>query len=486
MANSSKKQTKVKDNNADGWSNVITNLGASNSRVNSTGYAHSCKLDRATLTDIYITDGLGRRVVNILIDDALRSFVHCEKPLLDELVRMKSKQTMIDCATWARLYGGSAIVVFADDGQDMDKPLNMQTIKKVVSIKSYDRYQMQASATDMIVDYYDENYGEPATYSITPCGGMPFTVHRTRMHFFSGERLPNHVYYTNQRWHGSVLDSVYIALRNYGQTMNASAEIVQDFIQVILGINGLTDMLRSGNDDLVTKRSTVIDLTRSVSNTIFLDSEQENYQKQASNVGGLAELWDRFAEAISGATGIPISKLLGRSPSGLNSSGQSDIDNWNNIVEAYRGDEIAPCVDWLIKLLNKQSTWENSKRPTNYNWSFPSLKISNESEIAKNRLLSAQLDQIYIDRSAVDAEFLFKKRYAGGAYNNDIIIEESELESEAEPNDENDINLDDIKNKIAMEDRVNKDSANKLDMLEKKKEVDNLASELCRKMLERL
>ncbi len=471
----------------DGWANILTGIGANNSRVNSTRYGSNFRLDKDTLTNIYLTDGIGRRVVNILVDDAMRTFIHCEKNLLDELQRLKTKQVIIEAATWARLYGGSAIVVFADDGQEMDRPLKIESVKKVVSIKAYDRYQIQWSPVDFIINYYDENFGEPEVYTIIPYNGLPFRVHRSRLHLFNGDRVPQQEYIRNNRWYASVLESVYEALRNYGQTMNASAEIVQDFIQVILGINGLTDMLRSGNDHLVTKRSNVIDLTRSVSNTIFLDSEQENYQKQASSVAGLAELWDRFSEAISATTGIPISKLLGRSPGGLNSSGKNDMDNWDNIVDAYRGDEIEPFINWIIDILKTQSIWVKD-RPNSYDWSFPSLKISNENDIANNRLLAAKLDQIYIQSGCVDPEFIFKKRYSGGFYETDIFIEDDEFNNSV-PFD-NDLasiqDINDIKNQISAVEKEKEDIKERQDMLDKKNKIDLLANDLCLKMLERL
>ena len=411
----------------DYWGNLISRLGASNSRVNSTCYNPSFRLDRQQLTDIYLSDGIGRRVVNILIDDAMRAFIHAEGELIDELARIKSKQKIIDSATWARLYGGSVLVAFVDDGQDIDRPINYKTIKKVVSLKSYDRWQITWDISDLSINYYDEHFGEPDIYTINPINGIPFRVHKSRLHVFNGERVPNRERVANNYWDQSVLQAVYESLRNYGSTMNASAEIVQDFVQTILGINGLTEMLRQGEDDLITARANVIDLTRSVANTIFLDSEHETYEKKASSVAGLPELWDRFSEAISATTGIPLTKLLGRSPAGLNSTGKNDADNWDNIVEAYRTDEIEPCIKWIIKMLEAQTMWEASNRPQSYEWQFPSLKVANEHELAQNRLLAAQTDQIYMDRGAVDPAFIFKKRYANGGYDTDIFIEESEF-----------------------------------------------------------
>lgn len=418
----------------DGWSNILSGLGANNGRVNSTRYNPSFRLDRNMLTHIYTSDGIGRRIVNILVDDAMRCFIECDIKLTTELQRIKSKQRMIEAASWARLYGGSLLIAFVDDGQEMDQPLNFKGLKRLVSLRSYDRYQVTWVNSDLSINFYEEHYGSPEIYTISPINGVPFRVHRSRCHMFNGERIPEHEKVQNNYWDSSILQAVYDSLRNYGSTMNASAEIVQDFVQVVIGIAGLTNMLMQGSDEEIIKRGQLLDLTRSVSNSLFYDSETETYTKHASSIAGLPELWDRFSEAISASTGIPVTKLFGRSAAGLNSTGDNDIGNWNDIVDAYRGDEIEPCINWLIDILKAQSMWDSGKKPENYDWEFPALKAATEEEMAKIKLTTAQVDQIYMDRGAIDPTYLFELRYADGKFQSNIVIDKDEYNKWANEN----------------------------------------------------
>jgi len=417
---------------ADGWDNLGTNLGnIGRSRSGATRYIYSQRLEKDTLTNIYLSDSLGRRVVNILIDDAFRSFIDADPLLLKELSRLKAKQKLIEVATWARLYGGALLIAFVDDGLDLDKKLNIEKIKKVVSFRVFDRHQVSWTQDDLSIDYYDEHYGEPEYYTIQQQNTLPFRVHRSRCHLFQGERIPVHEKVKNQGWDGSILQSVYEAIKNYGTSMNACSEIVQDFIQIILGIDGLADMLRQGNDDLVMKRSTIIDMTRSVANTIFLDSENENYSKHSSSVSGLPELLDRFVEAVSGATGIPITKLTGRAPSGLNATGEHDAANWNGIVDSYRRDQIEPAITWITEMLEAQKLWKGA-RPSTFEWQFPALKVTGEEERAKIRLLAAQADAIYMQNGAIDPITLIKARFPAGEWTTDPIFEEKDIDAWAQ------------------------------------------------------
>lgn len=477
--------------NKDGWNSVLTNIGAKNSRVNSVTYGFNPRLDRQTLINIYTSDCVARQVVNIIVDDALRGFISAENDLLEELKRIKAKQKIIEAATWARLFGGAALVVFADDGQDMEMPLNVDRIKKVVSIQSYDRWQIQWISTDINQDFYSENYGHPEIYTIIPINGIPFRVHRTRMHLFAGERVPYQQYIANNRWDDSVIQSLYEPLRNFGQTMNACAEIVQDFIQSVVGINGLTEMLSQGNEKLIVDRLNVMDISRSVANIILLDAENETYTKHASSVAGLSDILEKQEEVVSAGSRISMTRLFSSTSKGLNSSGANDPDNWNNTVEAYRGDELEPALDWLIDLLEAQSLWVD--KPASFKWEFPSLKVSNEHEVIKNRLITAQTDQIYMDRGAVQPEMLFKKRYTEGGFETDIYIseeEQAEIERENEINEVEEQaiqqNINEVKAQLqsASVAQSNSDSINEEER--QKKQINIKIMETCNNLLEQM
>ena len=67
----------------DGFSNIMTGIGARNSRVNRTFYdSVYCTIDQNALTDIYRSNGMGRRVVNLIVDDAMRTFIQADNNLL--------------------------------------------------------------------------------------------------------------------------------------------------------------------------------------------------------------------------------------------------------------------------------------------------------------------------------------------------------------------------------------------------------------------
>lgn len=446
----------------DGWTSILTGQGMPNSRLESNVYVPEICLSKYILTELYKSDGIARRIVNLLVDDALRTFIECDIELKKELDRIKAKQHIIDAATWARLYGGCAIVAFVDDGREMDRPLNYNNVRKVISLRTFDRYQITWTQEDLSKNFYDEYYGEPEVFTITPYDGESFRVHRSRMHLMSGERIPNLEKISNDYWDISVLQSVYSSIRNYAISVNGSADIIQDYIQVVVGVDDLELLLSApAGEQKIQNRLKIHDTTASNYKAIFIDSQKETYQKHNSSVAGLSGLLDKFLEHICAITGIPMTKF-GRSPSGMNSTGSSDANNWDNIVEAYRADEAAPCIDWVINILEAQTTWES--KPESYEWKFPSLKPIDELQLAQIRLLTAQTDAVYIDRG-ISCPFIFGQRYAEEFFNTDIRIPPKELKellaSEIIDNPEDIELLKDVTNQIeenSNENIVNEDN----------------------------
>lgn len=427
----------------DGWINHATNLGVSSSRTNNTVYRPNSILHKRILDGLYNDDGISQRIVEAVVADSLKGFINADTPLLEELKRIKTKQRIFEAGSLGRLYGGALLIAFVDDGQDISKPLNHKRIHKVTSLKVYDKHQVEFEDEDICTDIYQEHFGRPEVYTIgnskyayNRIDDNSFRVHRSRCFRFNGKRLSSEERSSNKGWDGSVLQSCYNAIRNYSIINNSSVEIVQDFVQPVLKLSGLDDKISNNEMDAIRRRLEVIDRSRSSQNTIMLDSEGgEEYTKLPSTVSGLSELWEQFSEAICASTGIPASRLFGRSPSGLNSSGENDLKNWHDIVANYREDQIEPCIMWLLEIVKNQHSW--SQKPGSFNWTFPALHNPSEMELAEIKKKYAEIDATYIDRGGIDASDTWKERFGSGEFQRDICLktpneEDSEINEEDE------------------------------------------------------
>ena len=428
----------------DGWRNVVTNLGVGRSRTNSTHVGYTNQLDRYTLNELYRSNGIAKRIVSIVVDDALRGFVQCDPEIMDEFVRLKFKQKINDACCFGRLYGGAIIIAFIDDGMSLEKPLNYKRVNRVLSLRAFDRYEIQWTPDDLCRNFYKEYYGEPEVFTIRAHGYMQetdyFKIHRSRCFVVGGDVTDNQEKLNNQGWDNSVLQLCYNALRDYGIIVSSSSEIVQDFVQVLMKMNGLSDKLsRPDGEAEVKTRLDMLDISRSNANTILLDGDgAEDYEKKSSSVAGLADLWDRFSECVCAVSGIPATKLFGRSPAGLNSTGQSDLNNWHDVVNGYRSDQIEPIINWLLGIVKVQQGWQ--AKPETYEWEFPALLSPSEIELAEIKKKYAEIDAMYIDRGAIDPSEAWQARFGEGAFNINIQLtpqetDKTELEIEEENQD---------------------------------------------------
>ena len=66
---------------------------------------------------------------------------------------------------------------------------------------------------------------------------------------------------------------------------------------------------------------------------------------------GLADVYDRMMMDVAGAARIPVTKLFGRSPAGMNATGESDMRNYNDYIDGIRDTTVRSILDKLLPIL---------------------------------------------------------------------------------------------------------------------------------------
>lgn len=429
--------------NQDGIINVLTGLGVSGKdRTASLRFLGTSKLDPITLENIYTSDGFGKRIIDLVANEMTRQWIEVsgdpEGYIVAKLEEINAKEKITNLIRWARLYGGAVIVIGADDGQDLDQPLNEAAIQSVDFLHVFDKNQVSWSPTDLYNNPMNPKYGLPELYTLTPYyGGVPFRVHESRILRMDGESIPNRLLFSNNGWGYSVLQACYDQIKALSSSYKATSNIIEDFIQTILSVNNLGDMLAAGQDELIKKRLNIIDLSRSVANTILLDGD-ESYQKQASSVGGLDALIDRFAVALAAVTGIPYTLLMGKSPAGLQATGDADMRIFYDLIKAEQEDKLKPLLERLIKLIILSGELDMEELDLD-NWSivFKPLWQLTEQETATLRKTIAETDQIYVNTGVLDPNEVAISRFGGNTYSMETQIDTDARENELENKDVN-------------------------------------------------
>lgn len=427
-----KRKQATADLRVDGIENVMTGLGQyGRDASRHTVFTHNHFMLQNELEALYKDSGIARRIVDMLPDEALKRGIECDVELYTELERINAFHHITNACKDARLYGGAILLLLAKDGtDDLAMPLNENALKSIDTLAVYDRYKCILTAQDYDDDPFSETFGEVKKYNLNLINGKYLTVHASRVIRFDGERLPTTPFEQNAYWHASSLQACHDSLKSYLSAQGFSDTIIKEWGLTVLKIKGLFDSYTTNTETVISKRLKDADVSKSLMNMLIMDADAETFERQFSQVTGYADLMLRSMELVSATCGVPMTKLFGRSPEGMNATGDGDAKLWQAMVESYQMQVLQAPLNRLIKLLGKQSEW--AEKPDLLEWNFPQVAPLNDVELADVRLKQAQADALYMREGAIDPSYLWHIRHEGGYNTNPPYSLESMVEYQKE------------------------------------------------------
>lgn len=121
----------------------------------------------------------------------------------------------------------------------------------------------------------------------------------------------------------------------------------------VMKIDGMEQLLAYGGDkSQQALYNTLEGLNMMLNNNgIQILGKDDSYESHQYTFSGLGEVYDRFMMDVSGACGIPVTKLFGRSPAGMNSTGDADMDNYYDTIEQSQESQLRPVLDKLLPIV---------------------------------------------------------------------------------------------------------------------------------------
>lgn len=400
--------------NADGYAQAFTGAGTNRDRSTYTRAKTVALMQEGELADLYIGDGFARAIVDIPAEEMTRAGIDIEDmedDALEDAVEARLQELdamrhMNDGVRWSRLHGGSVLIYGLNDGGALDVPLNPAGVKDVDFLRVYDRWE--STVQRRYDDPMSQDYGKVELWQISPRdGGTPYTVHNSRVHVFDGESLPSLQRQANQGWGASSLQSCKEQITRLGMSHLWANAMLERAQQAVHGIPGLTTLLRSpGGEQLVQRRMDVVDMVRGILNTVVIDGG-ESYDLKGTSFAGIPDVMDRFAEALSAVTRIPVSILMGRTQGGLNSTDKGNLDTWYARINAMQKDILLKPIDRLVNYIIIAKT---GKDGGNYSLCFNPLVVQSDKEKADIEKLEAEKEKLemetatgYVNVGALDA-----------------------------------------------------------------------------------
>lgn len=305
--------------------------------------------NRLKLEAMYRSSWVVGQVVDVVADDMTRKGVKLnglsdpkESEKIDqEMDRLQVWGRLNKTIKWSRLYGG-AIAVMMIDGHDVSTPLNPSTIGKdqFKGLLVLDRWMVQPTLQDLVTDL-GPDYGTPRYYDvITDSVGLcNQSVHYSRVIRMDGVELPYNQSIAENLWGQSVIERMEDRLTIFDSATLGAGQLVYKAHLRTYKVKGLRSLIAGGGQlyEALVKQINLIRQWQSNEGLTLMDAE-DTYESHQYNFSGLDNILLQFGQQISGATGIPLVRLFGQSPAGLNSTGESDLANYyDNINQQQEG-----------------------------------------------------------------------------------------------------------------------------------------------------
>jgi phage-related protein (TIGR01555 family) len=412
----------------DALQNFVANMGTGSDRRMHTTYVEQYQLDDRTLEALYVENWVAGAIVDSVPDDMTRKWRSFDasqaKPAkLEEFIQLETDLDVSgkfnEAMKWARLYGGAGIIIGLDEGQAgaADEPLDINRLGKgcLTHLTVIDCTRLQALPDWTQLDPTKPFFGEPEYYTLA--NASTFKIHRSRVLPFIGLKLP---FYQKQRgfhpyWGASVLRRVMEALINKDMAMGAAGSLVTEASVDVIKYKGLTNfLLQPGGEEKIQTRFALAKLLKSVNNTMLLD-EDESFEQHTQTFSGLSDLLKEFKGETSGAARIPVTRLYGVAASGLNNTGEGDMNNYHDTVEQDQSTDFDPNLRVLDKIIQR-SLWGSEVKDWGYKW----LPLAQESATDKATAEQARSvrDAAYLAAGVVDEYIVAQQLYEDGTYTN--------------------------------------------------------------------
>mgnify|MGYP003947224089 FL=1 len=161
----------------------------------------------------------------------------------------------------------------------------------------------------------------------------------------------------------------------------------------------------------------------------------EDFERVATPMTGVSDMltagWQRLAAATSPR--MPLTRLFGMSPGGLNATGESDMRNWYDQVKAFQTIDLSPRANRLVQLIARSL---GEQEPERFSACFPSLWQMTPKEQAEIEKLAAEKDAIYITAAVLLPEEVALSRYGDGNFSASTKIDAELRQSMAAPDPE--------------------------------------------------
>jgi phage-related protein (TIGR01555 family) len=352
------------------------------------------------LITLYRNHWISRRIVDTPAHDMVRSWPTIrteaepgDQKKIDSLIRRTNTRSQVLTALrWARLFGGAGALMIIDGHENkLETPLRVDDVETGAyrGLIPFDRWTGISPMLSVCGDITRPNdFGLPEFYQVTAqSSAKTFKVHASRILRFTGPTVPTPEREAQSWWGISALEPAFEELRKRDNlswnllSLSFRASIIgmvmPDLAQALSGAGMTTAALEQfysrmeGINHLLSNQSLVMLPKDGTLSSVNFSGE------------GWANIYQQFQLDIAGASEIPVTRLFGRTLTGLGQSNEADERIYEERIAMEQDHGLRPQLEKLYPVMCMS---ELGEVPRDMDLKFPSVRVLAEEE--KSRLAS--------------------------------------------------------------------------------------------------
>jgi len=321
--------------------------------------------DWQTINALYRSHWIVRRIIDVVPEDMIKNGYHVLTQLspdqIKKIVRCerttRTSRRILEGLKWGRLYGGAgALIMIEGHENQLDQPLDYDTImpSSYKGLLVLDRWSGVTPEDKLVSDISDPEFGMPEYYTVSSDAlTVGIRVHHSRILRFMGRPLPYLEQLAETYWGASELEHVIDELKKRDNVSWNIAMLTFMANLRVMKMDGMSQVLAVGNEQAQMQLYNTIQGMNAMMNNNSLQvlGENDSYETHQYTFGGIGETYDRFMMDVAGAAETPVTKLFGRSPAGMNATGESDMQNYYDTIEEKQEAELRPVYDKILPIM---------------------------------------------------------------------------------------------------------------------------------------
>jgi phage-related protein (TIGR01555 family) len=243
-------------------------------------------------------------------------------------------------------------------------------------------------------------FGQPSYYEMAPESGAPVRIHPSRVIAFRGQQVPDMgaSSWEDVFWGDPVAQSILSAVMNADAAQAGFASLIDEAKVDIVKMPGLMQNAATAEyEQRFMERWRLAGLGVSTHRKMIIDGDEDIVTRQMV-WAGMPEVIASYVQLVAGAADIPATRLLGKSPDGMNATGKGDETNYNTMISGRQEADLRPLIEQVDELLIRSAM---GRRDPNIGWVFAPLSVMSEAERATVAKAKAETTQIYANSGLV-------------------------------------------------------------------------------------